>query len=160
MCKNFFLATLITLALLACSKSDPKTTVGGAGNKIIPAVLSDKFQPQYDPLPRGKGGACVFGQPVVEGEFKLLTGWAAISASEGVIAEEVVLGVTFNGQERFTLVTKQKREDVVKYFNSAGLLESGFAVHLNLKDAPAGAVLAIYQVFQGKIYKCDVQKTI
>lgn len=158
--KSLFLATFVFLLLGACGKTEPKATMAVAESKIVSVALSDEFPPQYASLPRINGGACGFGQPKTEGQLRYLSGWSVIAANEGVIAEAVVLSVTSKGHERFTSVAKQKREDVVKYFNSAGLLESGFSVYVDLKDAPDGAELSIYQVFQGKTIKCNNVKII
>ena len=153
--KNLFLASFAFLVLVGCGKNEPIAPVGRGGSKIIPVALLDELPSQYASFPKMNGGACGFSQPKVEGELKVVSGWSVISAKEGVLAETVVLGIASKGRERFAPVTKQKREDVVKFFNSAGLLESGFSAHVATIDVPDGAVLAIYQVFQGKVIKCE-----
>ena len=83
-------------------------------------------------------------------------GWAAISAKDGVLAEAMVVGVSANGSEKFAVTSKQKREDVAKYFNNPALIDSGFSVYVRKADIFSESKVILYQVFQGGVYACEV----
>lgn len=133
----------------------------GVQPKAVPSVsnaenISYAFPAAYGSLPKKVGGACGFDQSKIDGDNQFISGWAAISARDGTLAEAMVVGVSFNGIEKFAVTSRQKREDVVKYFNNPALIDSGFSVYIGKSEIPSGSKLVLYQVFQGTVYACDV----
>ncbi|WP_044530052.1 hypothetical protein [Herbaspirillum sp. B65] len=114
----------------------------------------------YASLPKKKGGACDFDRHPSQGDDRLISGWAMISAKDGTLAEAMVLGFSSNGSEKFVVSPMLKREDVAKYFNNPALIDSGFGVSLKRSEIAAGAKVTVYQVFQGALYACDVNVTL
>lgn len=134
---------------------------GGAPPKAVSVIsnatnISAIFPAAYASLPKKAGGACGFDQPKIDGDNQFISGWAAISAKDGTLAEAMVIGVSANGSEKFALTTKQKREDVAKYFNNPALIDSGFSVYVSKADILPGSKVILYQVFQGGVYACEV----
>ena len=113
------------------------------------------FPSAYGSLPKKSGGACAFDQLNVEGGNRLVSGWAAISTKDGALAEAIVVGVQANKTEKFAVASKQKRDDVARYFSSPALIDSGFSLYIKMVDAPVGSRVVLYQVFQGVVYTCD-----
>jgi hypothetical protein len=56
----------------------------------------------------------------------------------------------------FAITKQQKRDDVVKYFNNPQLLNSGFQASVDTKQLKGAKSAKLYQLFQGKIYTCEV----
>ena len=157
MINKFVLSILVLLTLVACdgatSSKVPAPGANATGNSPV-AALVDGFPQTFASLPRSEGGACGFDQSKVDGDNQFVSGWAAISAKDGSLAEAIVIGVSINATEKFAVATKQKREDVAKYYTNPALLDSGFNVYLPKANVPTGAKLTLYQVFQGHIYSC------
>lgn len=134
---------------------------GGAPPKAATAIsnatnFSTAFPSVYASLPKKAGGACGFDQPKSYGDNQFISGWAAISVKDGVLAEAMVVGISANGSEKFAVASKQKREDVVKYFNNPALIDSGFSVYVSKGDIALGSKVILYQIFQGVAYACEV----
>ena len=134
---------------------------GGAPPKAASVIsnatnISATFPAAYASLPKKAGGACGFDQPKIDGDNQFISGWAAISPKDGVVAEAMVVGFSANGSEKFAVTSKQKREDVVKYFNNPALIDSGFSVYVNKADILSGSKVILYHVFQGGVYACEV----
>lgn len=148
--------TLLILVVAVLSGCD-----GGAPPKAATAIsnatnISTAFPAVYASLPKKAGGACGFDQPKSDGDNQFISGWAAISAKDGALAEAMVVGISANGSEKFAVASKQKREDVVKYFNNPALIDSGFSVYVGKADISSGSKVILYQVFQGGVYACEV----
>jgi len=122
--------------------------------------ISPAFPAAYASLPKKAGGACGFDQPKIEGDNQFVSGWAAISAKDGALAEAIVVGVSANGSEKFAVTSKQKREDVAKYFSNPSLIDSGFSVYISKANVSTGSKVILYQVFQGGVYACEVTATL
>lgn len=124
-------------------------------NASASATLLNLLPEAYIGLPQKKGGLCAFDTPSAEGNNKFISGWAVISAKDGVIAEKILLKVTVNGVDRFLNPSEQKRDDVAKYFNSPMLVDSGFSAYVKKEDLPMNATVSLLQVFEGSLYNCD-----
>jgi hypothetical protein len=122
--------------------------------------VSTVFPAAYASLPKKIGGACGFDQPKIDGDNHFISGWSAISTKDGTLAEAMVVGISTNGSEKFAVASKQKREDVVKYFKNPALLDSGFSLYVGKAAISSGSKVTLYQVFQGGIYACDVTAAI
>lgn len=149
---------LIPLVLVVCVLSGCD---GGAPPKAATAIsnatnITAAFPAVYASLPKKVGGACGFDQPNSDGDKQFISGWAAISAKDGALAEAIVVGISANGSEKFAVASRQKREDVAKYFNNPALIDSGFSVYIGKADITAGSKVILYQVFQGSVYTCEV----
>lgn len=144
---------LVVGVLSACDGGAPPKTASVISNTTN---TSATFPAAYASLPKKAGGTCAFDQPVIEGDTQFISGWAFISATDGVLAETVVLGITVNGSEKFAMTSKEKRDDVAKYFKNQAILDSGFSAYLNKVDVPSGSNVSVYQVFQGVVYRCEV----
>ena len=153
MIKKLIFSALIIAALSGCDGDvPPKTTVS-----ITDAMdISTVFPAVYANFPKKVGGACAFDQPKIDSDKQFISGWAAISAKDGSLAEAKFLGISFNGVEKFVFTSKQKREDVVNYFKNPALMESGFSAYINKTEISAGSKVILYQVFQGGVYPCEV----
>lgn len=146
-------SVLVFVVLSGCDSAEPTK----AASVISSATnISATFPTAYASLPKKSGGACGFDQAVIDGENQFISGWAAISAKDGVLAEAMVVGVSANGSEKFVVTSKQKRDDVAKYFNNPALIDSGFSVYVSKADILSGSKVTLYQVFQGGIYACEV----
>lgn len=87
---------------------------GGAPPKAASVIsnatnISATFPAAYASLPKKAGGACGFDQPKIDGDNQFISGWAAISPKDGVVAEVMVVGFSANGSEKFAVTSKQKR---------------------------------------------------
>jgi hypothetical protein len=122
--------------------------------------ISSVFPASYASLPKKAGGACGFDQPIIDGDNRFFSGWAVISAKDGSLAETIVLGFSTSGTEKFAVTSKQRREDVAKYFSNTSLIDSGFSVYISKAEIPAGSRVILYQVFQGGVYTCEVTATL
>ena len=121
------------------------------------STLSTSFPKSYASLPREKGGACALDPTKFEGDKKFISGWSAISANEGVLAEVVVIGFHRGNQEMFNVTSKQKREDVAKYFGNPLLADAGFQFYVDANQINGVDSVTVYQIFQGKVYYCSVK---
>lgn len=144
---------LVVSLLVGCDGGAPPKVAASMSNATN---ISSAFPAAYASLPKKAGGGCGFDQPKIDGDNQFVSGWAAISTKDGSLAEAIVVGVSANGSEKFALASKQKREDVVKYFNNTALVDSGFSAYISKADAPAGSKVILYQVFQGGVYACEV----
>ncbi len=144
---------LVVGVLSGCDGGAPPKAATPISNA---ANISAAFPAVYASLPKKVGGACGFDQPKIDGDNQFISGWAAISAKDGALAEAMVVGISANGSEKFAVASKQKREDVVKYFNNPALIDSGFSVYVGIADISSGSKVILYQVFQGGVYACEV----
>lgn len=151
---------LVTLGICMLSGCDS----GGATKSVDPIKSETKiystFPDAYAGFQRKTGGACGFDQPKTEGENYYFSGWATISAKDGILAETIVIGLLNGNMENFVIPSKQKRQDVADYFKSPSLLNSGFSVYLDKKYLSSASKVVAYQVFQGGIYACEVTATL
>lgn len=143
---------LVVGVLSGCDGDAPPKAATAGGNATS---ISTAFPSVYANLPKKAGGACGFDQPKNDGDNKFISGWAAISAKDGALAEAMVVGISANGSEKFAVASKQKREDVVKYFNNPALIDSGFSVYVGKSDISSGSKVILYQIFQGAVYACE-----
>lgn len=145
---------LVVAVLSGCdSGAPPKAATAAISNAT---KISTAFPAAYASLPKKTGGVCGFDQPKSDGDNQFISGWAAISAKDGALAEAIVVGISASGGEKFAVASKQKREDVVKYFNNPALIDSGFSLYVGKADIPPGSKMTLYQVFQGSVYTCEV----
>jgi len=160
MFKNLVAVCAVLCVVAGCDNSSISKTVSkaepasAAGNSALP--LAPSLPTVYASLPKKNGGACGFDQPKVEGENQFVSGWAAISTTDGVLADATMISISANGTEKFAVVSKQKRDDVANYFKNSALAESGFSAYINKAEVPTGAKATRYQMFQGTIYSCTV----
>jgi hypothetical protein len=155
---SFILAIVVVVGLLVgCDSGTPPKAQDPVTNL---ASLASVFPEPYANFPKKSGGACGFDQVKDDNESKFISGWAAISTKDGALPEAVVIGVSVNGSEKFIVASKQKRDDVAKYFNNPTLVDSGFSVYVNKAAATVGSKLTVYQVFQGVVYACEVSATL
>ena len=143
--------------LAGCDGGVPSTTVSVISNATD---ISSAFPDAYASLPKKAGGACGFDQLKIDGDSYFISGWSAISTKDGTLAEAMVVGISTKGSEKFAVASKQKREDVVKYFKNPALLDSGFSLYVGKAAISSGSKVILYQVFQGGIYACDVTAAI
>jgi hypothetical protein len=130
--------------------------VTNAGGKPAIASIPDALPKQLADLARSEGGACGFDPPVRERDLLFVSGWASIAVADGVLPEAVVLSLSSEGAERYILASAaKKRDDVAKYFASPNLSNSGFDVYVKASSLPKQSRITLYQVFQGKLYRCS-----
>lgn len=153
MINKFTPLALVVGVLSGCDGGAPPNSEPSASNT---RNISSAFPAAYGTLPKKVGGACGFDQPKIDGDNQFISGWATISAKDGTLAEALVIGISENGSEKFALTSKQKREDVAKYFNNPALTDSGFSVYINKYDIPSKSKVILYQIFQGSVYTCEV----
>ena len=142
------------LPLLVAAAFFSAGNVTAADAPLSATAVSDKFPAAYASLPKKKGGACGFDQSKIVSDLRLISGWGIISAKDGAVPEAIVVGIISADGEKFVTTTKQKRDDVAKYFKNPGLLESGFNALVSKTDGPMRAKVNIYQVYQGSVYAC------
>jgi hypothetical protein len=157
MIRKLLLLVFFASLLFGCDGGVPPKTASVISNVTN---VSTVFPAAYASLPKKIGGGCGFDQPKIEGEYHFISGWSAISTKDGALAEAVVVGISANGSEKFAVASKQKREDVVKYFNNSALIDSGFSVYVGKSDISSGSKVILYQVFQGGVYACEVTASL
>ena len=157
MTNKFIILSLVSGLLSGCDSGAPQNSESSAASTT---KLSSSFPPAYDSLPKKSGGACGFDQPKIDGNNQFISGWGTISANDGTLAEALVIGISGNGGEKFAPASKQKREDVAKYFNNPALIDSGFSIYINKNDIKSGSKVILYQVFQGSVYSGEVTATL
>ena len=117
------------------------------------------------------GGACTFD--LIAGSDRDLasieidrtrtaqyTGWAAVSANEGVLSERVTLALV--GIKNYIMVPNAYvRKDVAAYFKVPALEKAGFAAHVSVADVvPGDYLLKVYMLTGGKYIECGNFKKV
>lgn len=141
------------------ANNDEQVTSSSPVKSLSVATLSKVFPASYEAFPREKGGVCGLDPIKSEGTMKFVSGWSAIAAKEGVLPEAVVLALLIGSDHMFTIANKQQREDVAKYFSSPSLIDAGFQLYIDASQMQSVNSVTIYQVFQGKVYYCEVKLT-
>ncbi|MBC7621107.1 MAG: hypothetical protein H7293_19350 [Candidatus Saccharibacteria bacterium] len=88
------------------------------------------------------------------------TGWAAVSANEGVLSERVTLALV--GTKNYTMVPNADvRKDVAAYFKVPALENAGFEANASVADVvPGNYLLKVYMLAGGKFIECGNFKKV
>lgn len=164
---------MLSIALVGCDEYPGHRKDGAQGtsnNPISTQKMTDK--PSWGRIAQeySFGGDChidsINDEPgeglanytVKQGAILKVVGWGAISAKEGVIANDIALALKNNSVEShrlFAKATKWKRPDVAEYFKNPSSVDSGFRVAIDLSDVPSGNyLLEVIQHKDGKSLKC------
>lgn len=120
------------------------------------AGFFDKVPAEYAGFERKVGGACGFDPIKVDGDGVTVSGWGVVAAADGVVSEAMLVAAGGSGAAVFVKADKTRRDDVVSFFKSPRLADSGFHVHLAGTTAP-GTELRLFQVFGKQLIECPVK---
>lgn len=99
-----------------------------------------------------------------EQEIMYFSGWAAISAGNGVAPNKVVLqlkSIKPEGPDYFYDVNKTIRDDVASYFNKKSLVNTGFEAEVNISNVKKGSYqLRVLELEGEKVHACKYTANI
>lgn len=88
-----------------------------------------------------------------------VSGWAAVSVKEGVVASDIALALKSNasqGTRLFATPIRDKRQDVADYFKNPASVDTGFKSSIDLSDVTPGEyILEVIQNKDGKNFRCQ-----
>lgn len=174
--RMLYVVALLSLPLIGCNDYPGQTTkeVAKVGEKINGSVkLTPK--PNWDGSigqDIALGGDChidVINDKLGEGPEShtikqstsalKVSGWAAVSVKEGVMASDIALALKSNatqGTRLFATPIRDKRQDVADYFKSPASIDTGFKTSIDISDVtPGDYTLEVIQHKDGKTFRCQ-----